>query len=158
MTLNLCPLYPFQGHCLSSVLSPLTASRAFPIHPPRGRRVFPKFSSDPPHPCSQQPSTAWGRSSKLLHLVNVAFWFLTTVDYSNFISLLNTLIPSNLPFPQSIISFQACLYWSLSGHLSFPLSFSPAGKFQLILQDLTQVSPWAGLPDYAPASLRPRPG
>lgn len=65
MILNLCPLYPFQGHCLSSVLSPLTASRAFPIHPHRGRGIFPKYSSDPPHPCSQQPSTAWGGSSKL---------------------------------------------------------------------------------------------
>lgn len=34
-------------------------------------------------------------------------------DCSNFISFLNTLTHNNLPFPQPIISFQACLYGSL---------------------------------------------
>lgn len=43
-------------------------------------------------------------------MVNGAFWFLTPADCSNFISLLKALTPTNLPFPQSIISFQACPY------------------------------------------------
>ena len=72
-------------------------------------------------------------------MVSVAFWLLTTADYSKL--HLPSQISNAHQFIISLysISFLACLYWSLYGNT--PSSSSLAGKFLFIPHDLLQLLP-----------------